>query len=388
MADVPTAELLHAEALVDAARKQTGLSDFGGDTWRAALEILIDSANREAKLNDMGRASLASHVVTLLVNRLQVSDWIRCNPEILRQRIERPLFVVGLGRTGSTRLQYLLAQDPANRSLRRFESVRSCPIPGAGSAEPDPRIAIMEKEDEAAGLLIPEFKSIHHEPVDGPTECVMLFRQEFRSFCFESQWALPTWGEWFMSCDMAPAYAYHQRVLQLLQWQIPGRWILKSPVHSIALDALVAAYPDARFVMTHRDPLQVVASTCSLALTLVGLGSDADHRAYVIRRWAELAQTQLARIMDFRARHPERVFHDLHYRALVADPLGAVRGIYERFGLELTPLAESRISAYAAAHSQGEFGAHRYSVAEFGLDTPRERGRFTDYCERFGIAMR
>jgi hypothetical protein len=382
------AELLHAETLIDAARKETGLSDFGGDSWRGALEILIDSANREARLNDLGRASLASHTVTLLVNRLRVSDWLRRNPGIARERIERPLFVVGLGRTGSTRLQYLLAQDPATRSLRRFESVRSCPMAPAGADGEDPRIAIMQREDGAAGLLIPEFKSIHHEPVDGPTECVMLFRQEFRSFCLESQWALPSWGEWFMNCDMAPAYAWHRRVLELLQSQVPGRWVLKSPVHGMALDALVAAYPDARFVMTHRDPLQVVASTCSLALTLVGLGSDADHRAYLIRRWTELSEAVIARIMDFRARHPERIFHDLHYRDLVADPIAAVRGIYAAFGDALTPLAESRIAAHAAAHPQGEFGAHRYSVGEFGLDTPRERRRFADYCERFGVEMR
>jgi hypothetical protein len=325
--------------------------------------------------------------VTLLQNRLRVSDWLRRNPGIERERIERPLFVVGLGRTGSTRLQYLLAQDPATRSLLRFESVRSCPLPAGADGE-DARIAIMAREDEAAGLLLPEFKSIHHEPVDGPTECVMLLRQEFRSFCLESQWALPSWGEWFMRCDMAPAYAWHRRVLQLLQSQRPGRWLLKSPVHGMALDALVAAYPDARFVMTHRDPLQVVASTCSLALTLVGLGSDADHRAYLIRRWTELSEAVIARILDFRARHPGRVFHDLHYRELVADPVAAVRGIYAALGDELTPLAESRIAAYAAAHPQGEFGTHRYSAAEFGLDTPRARARFADYCERFAVETR
>jgi len=381
-------EPLHVEALVEAARKQTGLSDFGGDTWRPALEILIDSANREARLNALGRASLESHVVTLLVNRLQVADRIRRHPEILAQRIERPLFVVGLGRTGSTRLQYLLAQDPATRSLRRFESVRSCPLAGSTPAGPDPRIALMEREDEAAGLLLPEFKSIHHEPVDGPTECVMLFRQEFRSYCLESQWALPSWGEWYMGCDMAPAYAYHHRVLQVLHAQQPGCWMLKSPVHSMALDALIAEYPDARFVMTHRDPLQVVASTCSLAVTLVGLGSDADHRRYLVRRWTEVSQAVIERILDFRARHPERSFHDLHYRDLVRDPVGAVRGIYEHFGERLAPDAEARIGAYAAAHRQGEFGTHAYSVAEFGLDQPQVRRGFAGYCERFGVVMK
>lgn len=380
-------EPLKVEALLEEARKQTGLADFGGDTWRPALEILIDSANREAQLNEMGRASLASHVVTLLANRLQVADCIRRHPEIRQQRIERPLFIVGLGRTGSTRLQYLLAQDPAVRSLRRFESVRSVPM-GSGAGGVDPRMAIMQREDEAAGLLVPEFKSIHHEPVDGPTECVMLFRGEFRSFCLESQWALPGWGDWFVGCDMAPAYAYHQRVLQLLQWQQAGRWVLKSPVHCWALDALVAQYPDARFVMTHRDPLQVVASTCSLAVTLVGLGSDADHRAYLIRRWADTSQRSLDRVLDFRARHPERVFHDLHYRELVADPVRAVRGIYETFGDPFTPEAEAQIASYAGAHPQGEFGTHHYSTAEFGLDNARERGRFERYCERFGVAMK
>jgi len=381
-------EPLRVEALAEEACKQTGLSDFGADSWRPALEILLDSANRESKLNEMGRAALSTHVVTLLANRLQIAECIRQTPEIERQRIERPLFIVGLGRTGSTRLQYLLAQDPAVRSLRRFESVRSVPMPPAEPGGGDPRTAIMQQEDEAAGLLVPEFKSIHHEPVDGPTECVMLFRGEFRSFCLESQWALPSWGDWYVDCDMAPAYAYHQRVLQLLQWQQGGRWVLKSPVHGWALDALLARYPDARFVMTHRDPLQVVASTCSLALTLVGLGSDADHRDYLIRRWAQTSELVIERILDFRARHPGIAFHDLHYRDLVADPVRAVRGIYQAFGDPFTPEAEAKIADYAAAHPQGEFGAHRYSTAEFGLDDPRERGRFARYCEQFGVAMR
>jgi hypothetical protein len=379
--------LRSAEDLIDAARSETGLHDFGDEGWRDGLEVLVDSAHNEAQLNAVGRATFESHVTTLLANRLQVTEWCRRHPEIRKERIERPLFVIGLVRTGSTRLHHLLAQDPRHRVLQRWETLRSCPPPDARRTEPDPRIAVTEEEDRALGLALPEFRAMHDEPPDGPTECVMLLRQSFRSFCFETQWNVPSWAEWFQRCDMAPAYAYHKRVLQLLQWKSPGRWALKSPVHSMGLEELVAEYPDACLVMTHRDPSRVLASICSLTTLLTSLGSDADHADYIARRWRSTLEESLRRIMAFREKYPEVLVHDLHYRDLVADPMAALHALYAAFGDSLTREAETAIAAHAKAHPQGEFGAHRYVAADLGLDLDREREHFRDYLDFYAVEV-
>lgn len=374
-------EPLRVEGLIEDARKQTGLSDFGGGSWRPALEILVDSANREAKLNELGRASLATHAVALLANRLQIADCIRRNPEIERQRIERPLFIVGLGRTGSTRLQYLLAQDPAVRSLRRFESMRSVPMAGAKGGI-DPRLEITAREDEAAGLLVPEFKSIHHEPVDGPTECVMLFRGEFASFCLESQWALPSWGDWYVGCDMAGAYAYHQRVLQLLQWQQAGRWVLKSPVHSWALDALVARYPDARFVMTHRDPSEVIVSVADIYSEVGSMFSERIDLHYLGALNLEHWSVGMRRACAFRAAGNDARFYDMDFRAVQRDPIGQVRGLYAWLGEPVSSEFEAGMTRWWKENAENRAPNVHPEPARFGLDLERVRPLFADYVER------
>jgi hypothetical protein len=375
------------DELVEAASVQGGLKDVGADTFREGLEQLVASLDDEAQLSDIGRVALESQIVTNLVNRLKVTDWVSRHPAVRDERIERPVFILGLPRTGTTLLSYLLAQDAASRSLMRWEAMSSVPPPHRDAFDSDPRIAEARDGQVMLDALNPGFKAIHYEAPDGPTECVAVFSQDFKSVLWETVANVPSYGEWLNRADYTSAYAYHRQVLQLLQSDAPGRWMLKSPGHCLALDALLATYPDASFIVTHRDPIAVVASTCSLVNSLSGTFSDADHREYVAQHWPAVLVEMTRRVDDFRDRHPDLDgrFFDLPYDQLVADPVAAARRIYDHMGTELTADVESAMAAYAADNRQGKYGRHSYTLDELGLDRGQLDEQFAAYRARHDI---
>ena len=252
------------EQLVARACEETGLADFGPFAWRDGLEALFDAAAAEADLNEVGLGVFASWVHRRLVNRLRVIDWVAHHPELRGERVERPLFVVGMLRTGTTLLCELLAKDPANRPLMKWEGLSSVPPPERADFASDPRIAKAIAEVEFQYRMVPKLRAVHFEPGDGPTECVALLTQSFRAQDFFGLLHVPSFVAWYRACDLRPAYDYHRLSLQLLQSRAPGRWSLKAPGHLHALDALMAVYPDARLIVTHRDPSEVVPSSASL----------------------------------------------------------------------------------------------------------------------------
>ena len=365
-------------ALEAAAAAETGLTDFGDPTYRDGLAVLVDSLAGEAQLNELGGLALESQLVGALRNRLRITDWRATHPEVAAEPVTTPLFVIGLPRTGTTLLSALLAEDPRRRALRRWESGDLVPPPEAATFTTDPRI----EETRAAGGMLdalnPGFKAIHYEPAEGPTECVTLLAQHFASLLWETVANVPAYGKWLLAADERAAYGYHHDALQLLQSRAPGRWSLKSPHHGLALDALLAQYPDARIVVTHRDPVPVIGSLCSLVRSLSGTFSDADHRPYIAAHWVEVAETIVTRTADARTRHPEAAFVDVDYDRLVGAPLDVVRAIYAFDDMELTPDVEARMQAYLAENAQGKHGRHTYDLAEFGLHADEIRERFAD----------
>jgi hypothetical protein len=370
------------DALEAAAAEATGRTDFGDPSYREGLEVLVASLEGEARLNDLGRLALGAQISGALANRLAVTDWRARHPEITRAPVPTPLFVVGLPRTGTTLLSALLAEDPRRRALRRWEAPASVPPPETATFTTDPRIDAARLGMEAMEALNPGFKAIHYEPPDGPTECVTLLAQHFASLLWETVANVPTYGEWLLDLDQSAAYAYHHDVLQVLQSRAPGRWSLKSPHHGLALDALLARYPDARIVVTHRDPVPVVASTCSLVRSLSGTFTDADHTEYVAAHWLDVAATIADRTQATRARHPEAAFLDVDYADLLEDPLTVLRTIYGFDGMELTPDIEAHFAAYLAGNAQGKHGRHAYAPEDFGLRAEEIRDRFPEETER------
>jgi Sulfotransferase family len=376
---------LDAGRLVEGASEQAGLDDFGPDGWREGLDTFVASLEAEADLSELGEIAIGAQITTNLTNRLQVVAWLAEHPSALAEPIERPIIVLGLPRTGTTLVSELLHRDPANRSLLRWEAMSSVPPPKAAELATDPRIAEARVAMDGMDALNPGFKAIHYEAPDGPTEDVAVLSQDFRSQLWSVVANVGTYDEWLLQTDWSTAYDYHRSVLALLQSSAPGRWSLKTPNHCLALDEVVAHYPDARLVMTHRDPVTVVASVCSLVRSLSGTFSDVDHGAAINERWTRITEVMVDRVMEWRDANGDDRFVDVDYGELVADPVASVQRVYERFGEELSPAANEAMDLYMAEHPPGEHGRHRYRLEELGLDAGAIDERFARYTERFDL---
>jgi hypothetical protein len=363
---------------------EVGLDDYGHPSFRDGLEHLVASAEESAHLTPLGEAVLDRTCRAALATRLRVTDWCRTHPDIERQAVAQPLFILGLPRTGTTALSHLLAVDRNNRSLLGWEANEPIPPPTRDTYDTDPRFERARNEPSGVELLNPDFKAIHYDPPDMPIECSVVLAQHFQSATLSVLFNVPTYNEWMIAADATHAYRYHKQALQVLQSQYPGRWQLKTPVHCWFLGALVAAYPDARFVMTHRDPVRVTGSVCSLARALSSTFTDADHTASIAAQWPELIAVMLDRVGAFRAHHGGHRFYDMRYSDLVSDPVGAVHGLYDHFDLGWCDELEQALRDHAQVHRQNRFGEHKYSLDEFGLVADAIRARLRDYLDDFG----
>ncbi len=376
---------MDAGRLLEQAGDATGLDDWGDPSFRSGLDLLVEALDEEAGLSDLGVAAIESQIVANLTNRLRVIDWVAAHPDVRAEAVTRPIVVVGLPRTGTTLVHELFHRDPANRSLMRWEAIDSVPPPDAATFDSDPRIEAARVAEAAMDALNPGFRAIHYEAPDGPTECVAVLAQAFRSLLWSVVANVPAYTRWMLDADPEPAYAYHRLVLQLLQSGVPGRWALKTPHHALFLDEVVRQYPDARLVMTHRDPVTVVASLCSLARSLGGTFSDVDHTADLAATWIDVALAVTDRMAEFRDRLGDDRVVDIYYDDLVADAVATVGRAVGQFGEELSSAAIESMRAYAADDPSRRFGAHRYRAADLGLDEGAIAERFGPYTRRFGL---
>lgn len=372
------------DQVIGAAREATGLDDFGSAEFREGLEMYCEAVEAEAQLNDLGRVAVEANVVGSLANRLEVVDWAARHPGILDQPVREPLIVIGMFRAGTTLLSNLFDQDPDNRSLLRWETSDSVPPPGPDDWRAGPRVEAAQVASDMLDQINPAIPAVHHESADGPTECLTLLGQDFKSLLWEAMTNVPSYSRWLMDVDQQSAYRYHRLALQVLQsGGVGGRWTLKSPHHALALDALTTVYPDSRLVLLHRDPISLVGSVCSLIRTLSGTFSDADHTGYIAEHWTRMLETSVARVDAFRHARPDHPILDVAYRDLIADPVKVVETIYAFAGRDLSGPAADAMRAYLAANPAGKHGAHRYDLAEFGLEAADVSARFAGYTERY-----
>ncbi|HZR82966.1 MAG TPA: sulfotransferase [Candidatus Binatia bacterium] len=374
--------------LLAAAMRRTGLSDFGDPSFCEPLRRLLHSLETESRLTFLGRIGARSDIVQMLVNRLEIErDRVRY-PEIPRQEIRRPLFITGLPRSGSTFLHGILAEDPGNRVPHHWETREPSPPPESSGRGRDARIARAARQLRWFYRLAPDFRRIHPIEPEMPEECVVILSHSFLSFQFSSTFDVPSYQSWLEAQDLTPAYAFHRRFLQHLQSRWGGdRWVLKAPPHLPALDALFRVYPDADVVMTHRDPLEVVASVSSLHFVL---RRTFCREIDALRIGPEVAG-MLAQDIErgIRARDdgdaPSDRILDVRYADLMDEPLAVVRRIYRHFDIPLSEVASSRMRAYVASRPKDRYGAHVYSLGEFGLLEAVESARYRPYRERFGV---
>jgi len=325
-------------------------------------------------------------LVWRLANRLTIRRELQRHPEILNEKLERPIVITGLPRTGTTFLQRLLARDPAHRVLRWGETLHTVPFRLAGSGI-DARAAHAEAFLGDLYRLSPAYSAIHRTTIDAPEECIPLLMNSLRSWGFGLYFPVQRYARWLEAQDLTPSYAYYRKQLQILQTQARAeRWLLKAPNHLLALDALLSVLPDARIIQTHRDPARVVPSTASLVATWWGMNLRRFSLRGLGRGIMEEQAEFVRRATAIRDGHPASgQFFDVLYPELLADPIAAVRRIYDRFGLFYTAEAERAMHSYLEAHPKNEYGAHRYSLERFGLSRDEIDERFAEYRERFGI---
>lgn len=378
------------EAMLAAASKAAGgATDLGMDDYRDGLSVLLRAYDEEARLNPFGRWLVTQQLTGLFRGRLESERWRRDRPEIFegpKAEVRRPVFILGLPRTGTTALHTLVAQDPANQALEYWLAASPKPRPPREEWPKDPRF-----KEAAQGLgltywLDPKLKAIHLLTADGPEECRLLLQHTYRDDSFECNSTLPGYSAWYASCDMRPAYRRHRELLKLIGSPSPDkRWVLKYPAHLRWLRALLDVYPDACIVQTHRDPARVLPSLCSLIAGWRGIYEDNPDRRAIARWVVELWASTMEDAMLVRRELGEERFFDVPFRQTVTDPAAAVGRVYAHFGIDYPAATEATLREWHRAHPQHKHGEHRYSAADFGLEDGAVRERFAAYIERFGI---
>ncbi len=373
-------EFSEAGVLADARTAAGGLSDFGDASFRDGLRALLRTYDENA-FSEKGRQRNRRRLVNLLATRLRIEAAFAKHPEIAAREIARPVVLTGLPRSGTSALFNLLGADPAARPLRLWEAQSPDPLEGLAPGAPDTRreatLAYYAKGREKR----PEFTKIHFASADTPEECVLLHAFALHGVQLGIEIVLEPYASWYQSqvSDLRPMYAYQKRLMQLLDWQRPGeRWLLKAPAHLWGLDALVATFPDACIVWTHRDPLACTASACSMTQALMATVENVDAKQ-LGPEVMEFYARSLDRGLAVREKlDPARVV-DVDHDAFVADPMGTLQGIYRHFGLTLSPAAEAAMRVHADANPKGRHGSHDYGLEEFGLTPQRVRERFGAY---------
>lgn len=378
---------MEPDALVRQAVDETGLEDFGDPAWREGFDRLVDSLATEARLNEIGHAMVPPELVGYLHQRLGIVAHRAEHPEIRAVDVVPPIVIVGQGRTGTTILYDLLAQDPRTRVPRTWEVDRPLPPPERATYETDARIAEVDAQLAMVDLVIPEFRAMHPMGARLAQECVRITASDFRSMIFPTQYHVPSYGRWLLDhADMSSAYRWHRVFLQHLQSRHPAdRWVLKSPGHIWCLDALLAEYPDALLVQTHRDPLRIIASIGSLVAMLRSIGCDDPSVPEAAAEFADYIVDGLDRSVDAREQgvvDPAQVV-DTQFAQFMADPFAVIRTIYDRLDLELTPEAEQRMRDFLAAHPSE--GRHAYTWDATGLDAGTWRERAARYQDWFDV---
>ena len=382
-------EPFDAARLVDEARTLSGLDDFGGDSFVEPLEVLVRSADAECDLNLAGRWRLREMVVRLLTNRLQLTEAVRRDPGIVDEPVEAPIFVTGFPRAGTSILHQLLALNPGARVPMAWELWAPAPPPVPETHdEGDPRIHLAERDVRFSAALAPNFDGMHEQGARLPRECMSSMAHDFRSDVFGAWFGVPSYRALLDTTDWSSAYAIHRRVLQVLQRNFePRPWVLKAPGHVNHLDALLTAFPDARVVVCHRDPIAMLSSLSSLTATLRWAhATSVDLHAVAVEQ-AKMMLAQCRRTVLARERGvlPEDRVVDVRFDEFLADQAGTVRRVYDHLGVAADPDLDRRVADHLASMPRGRHGGHEHSFADLGLDRAALRAGFAEYQERFGV---
>ena len=376
-----------AADLLERAAAESGLDDFGPDSVIEGLQRVLDAVASPPEGFRSPEVQREHHdlAVRLLVNRAGVYAYAKEHPEVLDRPVDRPLFIVGLPRTGTTVTSYLLDQDPGRRSLLLWEAYDTTPPATGATLRTDPRAAAFRARQEEAVVADPAVAQVHWEWADGPTQCTEVHGHDFRATTFDRSLPSPEYLEWLEDCDMTSAYEYQRLVLQVLQSQAPGRWTLKTPAHAVYIESLLAVFPDARIVWTHRDPYRAAASV--LSSKVKGLEATYGEPALdlVLSYYPRNLGKHVERMLRVRERLGAERVHDLYYADVMRDPIGEMRRLYEWTGEAFTDEVADNMRRYLAENPQYRFGKRSYGLDALGDAKARLEPRFEEYLATFDV---
>lgn len=389
--DMASVVPLDFQSLIDQAVRNSGLTDFGDDAWLGHFKVLMTSIEEEANLHFAGRILTRYEFVRYLEIRLSLVDWLKREPAILDQTIDRPVIITGFGRSGTTILYEVLSQDPQFRVPLKWEALFPVPPPETASYHSDPRITRTEGINSFQENLIPEMKGMHKSAATLPVESVELVYFTFLSEVFTFGFQVPSYVRYLETQDLGYCFEWQKKLLKLLQWRHRGNhWLLKGPSHLPYMRELLGAFPDARIIFTHRDPIVSADSVVSLQASLYWWRTDTPWGDGSLDNWViGSAQTRASLWDDIIAMLDDgtldkRQVSNFQYREFMADPMAAVRGIYRDFDLELTPEVEARMVKFLADKPQGKFGKHEYQHAPDEV-IRHERAVYSKYQAYFSV---
>ena len=377
---------LSLDTVMKSAVSNAGFDDFGSTTFREPLGVLLESLAETGDLTPFGRFYVKAMITEFLANRLKLVDLWGRQPEILNETVRKPVIILGLPRTGTSFLFNLLAQDPAHRFLSNWETtVAQVPPEGSYTRKNDPRRKKGKFLMGFQNYLVPQMKEMHQFYLDGPEECTPLLMQEFTTQALAGMFNVPSYSGWLDTASHFATCWHHKQCLQTLQWKYPGeRWLLKSPDHIAAIEAMLETYPDACVIHMHRDPVKSVASWASLNAAFRGIYMRSINASELGLQVLNRLATDMTSYLSQRQRCGTDRFLDLQYKDLITDPLGMVQRIYERFDLDLSSVAEERIQILLAKERGKEHG-HHYSHQDFGLAPQLIQENFQEYINIFNI---
>ena len=393
LAKVGIQPALTADDIFKRVEKETGLTRPSHGWDAGGLDVLLNALNTEAQLNTVGRLGARGMLTNLISNYVKLTDWFDRHPEEVEQVIEKPIFIVGLPRTGTSAMHGLMGADPGNRSPLFWEVNSPLPRPDPDHYDDDPRIEVMAKQLEMQYKMAPGFDAIHKMDATMPQECVANMHQMMYGITLTLTWYVPSYRRWLMQADPKPALRFHKRFLQMMQATEPAsrpieRWLLKTPGHLSSLPGIFELFPDAQIVFTHRNPVDVIGSVCSFVWTLSGMFTDKGHVPGLIGEEQASSWNQLLQLgMRDRAlldAHSDQ-FHDIYFDDICEKPFETVLGIYEKFGIQPPENMTELMQQYLDDSPRGKHGKHEYMLADYELTEAGERVRFEEYTTKFGL---
>ncbi len=371
------------QSLHQQATMATGLEDFGNNKYLEGLRILLKAYDNEAQFSDMGRFAAQAMVVNCLKGRLFTEEGIKQNPACLDQIIKKPIFVIGLPRTGTTILHRLLAQDNDNQGLEYWLGSYPMARPPQQQWQDNLSYQEVERSLQAMREFNPEIQAIHEMTAEGVDECRLLLMHSFANVTFQANATIPSYEHWLYNADFSEVYKQYERALKLIGSHSPEKcWILKDPSHLWSIDALLKKFPDACIVQTHRDPAKLIASVSSLVYTARKMGEPEISPAVVGQQQLEQWQIVLEKAMAVREHFPEN-FYDVYFDDFMNNPVDVVDKLYQHLGRALSQPTAERLRSWIEENPKGKHGGHTYSPEDFGLSASQILDHYSAYQTQF-----